>query len=75
MRKIRNDGLQVLGIVLSLIGLATIAQPLIRAIFGKPVSYTFLGLLPEGWASFGAWAFILVIGLMLVSVTKSLPRK
>ena len=72
MKKIQNDGLQVLGIILSLIGIATVLQPLVRAIFGKPLTYHFLGLLPEGWPSFIAWAVILVIGLVLVTFTKGL---
>ncbi|SFE80560.1 hypothetical protein SAMN05216378_4135 [Paenibacillus catalpae] len=72
MRKIKNDGLQIAGIVLSMVGIATLAQPLIRALFGKPLKYQFLGLLPEGWASFAAWAVILVAGLILVTITKGL---
>ncbi|MBM7567518.1 hypothetical protein [Paenibacillus sacheonensis] len=72
MRKIQNDGLQVVGIILSLIGIATVVQPLIRAMFGKTIVYKFLGLLPEGWPSLTAWAVILVIGLVLVSITKPL---
>lgn len=70
MKKYQNDWLHVLGIILSLIGLAAVLQPLIRAVFGKPLSYQSLGLLPEGWPSFAAWAVILVIGLVLVSITE-----
>ncbi|CAM4450217.1 hypothetical protein FHS16_004121 [Paenibacillus endophyticus] len=70
MKKVQNDWLHVLGIILSLVGLAAVLQPLIRAIFGKPLSYLFLGLLPEGWPSFAAWAVILAIGLVLVSITE-----
>jgi hypothetical protein len=72
MKKIKNDGLQILGIVLSMVGIATTAQPLIRALFGKPLKYQFLGLLPDGWASFAAWAVILVVGLVLVTITQGL---
>ena len=72
MKKIQNDKLQVLGIILSLIGISAVVQPCIRAIFGKPLTYRFLGLIPEGWPSFIAWAFILIIGLVLVTITKGL---
>ncbi|MBB3113800.1 hypothetical protein FHS18_005913 [Paenibacillus phyllosphaerae] len=74
MSRIQNDGLQILGIVLSLIGLATIAQPLIKALFGHPLTYAFLGILPEGWPSFAVWAVTLVTGLVLVSITKPLKQ-
>lgn len=35
MKKLQNDALQMTGIVLSLIGLATVLQPLIRLLFGR----------------------------------------
>lgn len=75
MKRIQNDGLQVLGIILSLLGLATIIQPLLRVLFGKPLEYKFLGLLPEGWPSFSAWVVILAIGLVFVSITKPLVNE
>ncbi|SFJ74160.1 hypothetical protein SAMN02799624_05773 [Paenibacillus sp. UNC496MF] len=77
MKKIPHDGLQVTGIILSLPGLGTVVRPpLIEAVFGKPLTYRFLGLLPEGWPAFAAWAAILAVGLALVSVTNPLkPEK
>ncbi|WP_219834818.1 hypothetical protein [Paenibacillus sp. R14(2021)] len=72
MKKIQNDALHVIGIILSLVGLATVVQPLIRAMLGKPLIYRCLGLLPEGWPSFIAWMVVVVIGLVLVTFTKSI---
>ncbi|REE83914.1 nucleoside-diphosphate-sugar epimerase [Paenibacillus taihuensis] len=75
LRKIQNDWLHVLGIILSLLGIALIVQPLVRGIFGNPILYRFLGWLPEGWPSLGGWIVVLIIGLVLISITKPLPTK
>lgn len=73
MRKIQNDWLHVLGIILSLLGLALLVQPLVRGMFGKPILYRFLGWLPEGWPSLVGWIVVLAVGLVLISITKPLP--
>ena len=73
MKKLQNDALQMTGIVLSLIGLATVLQPLIRLLFGKALIYRFPGV-ENGWISFSVWAIVLLIGLVLVSITKPLNK-
>lgn len=72
MKKIQNDPLQILGIVLSLLGLALIVQPVINGLLGKPVVFTFFGILPNGAPALIVWVVVLVIGLVLVSITKPL---
>lgn len=72
MRKIQNDPLQILGIVLSLLGLALVIQPLINGLLGKPVVFTFLGIVPDGTPALIIWIVVLVVGLVLVSITKPL---
>lgn len=72
MKKIQNDPLQILGIVLSLLGLAFILQPLINGLLGKPVVFTFLGIVPDGTPALIVWVVILALGLVLVSITKPL---
>ncbi|AZN39031.1 hypothetical protein [Paenibacillus albus] len=74
MRKYQNDWLHVLGIILSLLSLALLVQPLVRGIFGKPIYYRFLGWLPEGWPSLVGWIAVLIVGLVLISITKPLPK-
>ncbi|MCM3629664.1 hypothetical protein M3194_20195 [Paenibacillus glycanilyticus] len=58
-----------------MVGLATVVQPLIKAIFTHELKYQFLGLLPVGWPSFAAWAVILAVGLVLVTITKGLKKE
>ncbi|SEO81842.1 hypothetical protein [Paenibacillus sp. OV219] len=74
MKKFQNDWLHVLGIILSLLSLALLVQPLVRAILGKPIIYRFLGWLPEGWPSLVGWIVVLIVGLVLISITKPLPK-
>lgn len=74
MRKIKNDGVQILGIVLSMIAMTCIFQPIIKMIFGKVETFKFLGLISEGIPSLIAWIIIFVIGIILISITKPLKN-
>lgn len=74
MRKIKNDGVQILGIVLSMIAITCIFQPIIKMIFGKGETFKFLGLISEGIHSLIAWIIIFVIGIILISITKPLKN-
>jgi hypothetical protein len=70
MRKIQSEPLQILGIILTMLGLALIVQPLINGLFGNPVAFRFFGVVPDGTPALIVWGVILVIGLVLVSITK-----
>jgi hypothetical protein len=72
MRKIQNEPLQILGIVLTMLGLALIVRPLINMLFGNPVVFTFFGIVPDGTPALITWLVVLVVGLVLVSITKPL---
>lgn len=72
MRKIQNDPLQILGIVLTMLGLALIARPLINQLFGNPAVFTFFGIVPDGLPALVVWVVVLVVGLVLVSITRPL---
>lgn len=72
MRKIQNEPLQILGIVLTMLGLALIVRPLINGLFGNPVVFSFFGVVPDGTPALVLWIVVLVLGLVLVSTTKPL---
>lgn len=74
MKKIQNDPFQVTGIILSLLGIAMLVRPLIEAVFGKALVFQFFGIVPDGTPAFIVWVVILVIGLVLVSITKPLKN-
>ncbi len=72
MKKIQNDPLQILGIVLTMLGLALIVRPVINGLVGNPVVFSFFGIVPDGVPALFLWIVVLVIGLVLVSITKPL---
>lgn len=72
MKKIHNDPLQILGIVLTMLGLALIVRPLINGLFGNPVVFSVLGIVPDGTPALIVWIIVLIVGLILVSITKPL---
>lgn len=72
MRKIQNDPLQILGIILTMLGLALIVRPLINGVFGNPVVFSFFGIIPDGTPALIAWIVVLGIGLVLVTMTQPL---
>lgn len=72
MKKIQNDPLQILGIILTMLALALIVRPLINGVFGNPVLFTFFGIVSDGIPALAVWIVVLVIGLVLVSITKPL---
>lgn len=72
MRKIENEPLQILGIILTMLGLALIVRPLINGLFGNPIDFTFFGIVPDGTPALIGWSVVLVLGLVLVSITKPL---
>jgi hypothetical protein len=72
MKKIQNEPLQILGIILTMLGLALIVRPLMNGLFGNPVRFTFFGIVPDGTPALVLWIVVLVIGLVLVSITKPL---
>lgn len=69
MKKIRNKGLRIAGIVMSMIGLALLARPLIGAALGQPLAFTFFGLFGGG-AAVAVSAVFLVAGLAVVACTE-----
>lgn len=75
MKKIHNDGLQILGIIVSVLGFSGIVRPLITAIFSKEIIFKFFGLLGDGIPSLIIWVIVLLVGLVLVSITEPLNNK
>lgn len=72
MKKFQNDPLQVLGIVLTMLALALIVRPLINGLAGNPVIFTFFGIVPDGAPALFVWIAVLIIGVILVSITRPL---
>lgn len=74
MKKIKNEPLRILGIVLSLIGLNLLARPLIAALLGKIVIFSFFNLFP-GFLGLVLSISCLIVGLVLVYITVPLDTE
>ncbi|RRG10719.1 MAG: hypothetical protein DUD32_01890 [Lactobacillus sp.] len=74
MKKIKNEPLRILGIVLSLIGLTLLARPLIAALLGKTVIFSFFNLF-SGFLGLALSISCLIVGLVLVYITVPLDTE
>lgn len=70
MNKRKNDLLRILGIILTLSGLAGIVRPLVSSLFHAPIIFAFFGIIPDGLWALIAWIVIVVVGIIFISITK-----
>lgn len=74
MKKIQNKWLRILGIVLSMIGIALLARPLISTLFGEKLVFSFFGLF-NGYGAIILSSVFLMIGLVIVTFTEPLDEE
>lgn len=75
IRRFKNDPLQIIGSILTVVGLWFIAYPLFMGhLTQTEVNFSFLGLL-NGTQALIFWIAVIVVGLIFVLVTKPLVRK
>lgn len=74
MNKIKNKWLRITGVVLSMIGIALLARPLISTLLGKKLVFSFFGLF-DGYMAIIITAVFLIVGLVIISLTEPLDEE
>ena len=74
MKKIRNRGLRITGIVACMTGIALLVRPLIGALAGTKPVFSFFGLF-DGCAAVIVSAVFLIAGLAVLSLTEPLDEE
>ena len=75
IRRFKNDPLQIIGSIITVVGLCFIAWPLWKAYSDKTaVNFSFFGLF-TGRPALITWLVIIAVGLILVLITKPLVPK
>ena len=75
IRRFKNDPLQIIGSIITVVGLCFIAWPLWKAYSDKTaVNFSFFGLF-SGRPALITWLVIIAVGLILVLITKPLVPK
>ena len=74
MKKVKNKWLRIVGIVSSMIGIALLARPLISAVLGEKLAFSFFGLF-HGYIAVGISSAFLIVGLVVVSFTEPLDEE
>lgn len=75
IKRFKNDPLQIIGSILTVLGIWFIVTPLFKAFLAKTaVSFSFFGLL-TGTPALIIWIALIVIGLIFVLITKPLVTK
>lgn len=74
MKKINSEGLRIFGIVVSVLGIGLIARPLITALLGHGLIFSFFGLF-TGIPAIVVSVIVLVAGLLVLEITEPLDEE
>lgn len=74
MKKINSESLRILEIVISVLGIGLIARPLITALFGHGLTFSFFGLF-TGIPAIVISVIVLMTGLAVLEVTEPLDEE
>lgn len=74
MKKINSEYLRILGIVVSIAGIGLIARPIITALLGHGLMFSFFGLF-TGIPAIVVSVVVLVAGLGVLEITEPLDEE
>lgn len=74
-KKIKNDPLQIIGSIMTVLGIWFIVYPVFKSLlYSSDVDFSFFGIL-NGYPALIACIVLLVIGLIFVMITQPLVKK